>query len=416
MREAGTMSKIGQFIYPWGNGHYSRMMRLDDALRDELPGIEIHYSTKSPIYERLLERFPKDARNIHDISMPTPIDGRFGPSVSRSMLNILLPVSGNPPLVRQVAGYLMEERRLYDREGFDLVINDGDMGSNILAKNRGIPSLFVTNQFRPKLWRSRFYLRPSVYFVSRQIAKAARILVADSPPPWTLCEYNLNLPKSMMEKVEYVGHFTGEMHVAGGKITDLERLIEGADYGYWMRTGNRSTNDGTGERYREVFGREEMKGERRVVSHARRDPSIDMVTGRDGKKYSIPEAYEKKIDWIQIDAGFLSERERDRVIDGCKYAVVNGSHTVMGEIMGAKARPIIGIPIYDEHTNQIRWAEEKGLGVLARNAAGVAAGISRIRAEYAGFEDRLREFSANFDGGGAERSARMAAEMLENKR
>ena len=26
------MKKIGQFIYPWGNGHYSRMMRLDEKL------------------------------------------------------------------------------------------------------------------------------------------------------------------------------------------------------------------------------------------------------------------------------------------------------------------------------------------------------------------------------------------------
>ena len=26
------MKKIGQFIYPWGNGHYTRMMRLDGVL------------------------------------------------------------------------------------------------------------------------------------------------------------------------------------------------------------------------------------------------------------------------------------------------------------------------------------------------------------------------------------------------
>ena len=26
------MLKIGEFIYPWGSGHYSRMMRLNDAL------------------------------------------------------------------------------------------------------------------------------------------------------------------------------------------------------------------------------------------------------------------------------------------------------------------------------------------------------------------------------------------------
>jgi len=26
--------KIGEFIYPWGSGHYSRMMRLNEALID----------------------------------------------------------------------------------------------------------------------------------------------------------------------------------------------------------------------------------------------------------------------------------------------------------------------------------------------------------------------------------------------
>ena len=89
------------------------------------------------------------------------------------------------------------------------------------------------------------------------------------------------------------------------------------------------------------------------------------------KKYSISEALEKKIDWIQIDIGFLSEQEKDTVLNLCKYAVVNGSHTVMGEIMGGKSKPIIGIPIYDEHTNNIKWADEKKLGILAnKNQAG----------------------------------------------
>ena len=55
------------------------------------------------------------------------------------------------------------------------------------------------------------------------------------------------------------------------------------------------------------------------------------------------DALEKKIDWIQIDIGFLSEQEKDTVLNLCGYAVVNGSHTVMGEIMGGKSKPIIGI-------------------------------------------------------------------------
>ena len=113
---------------------------------------------------------------------------------------------------------------------------------------------------------------------------------------------------------------------------------------------------------KKVFHENEMNNEKRIISHARNESSIDSVLGKDGKKYSISDALEKKIDWIQIDIGFLSEQEKDTILDLCKYAVVNGSHTVMGEIMGGKSKPIIGIPIYDEHTNNIKWAEEKNLG------------------------------------------------------
>ena len=411
------MLKIGEFIYPWGSGHYSRMMRLNEVLADHIKEeFEVHFSSKDHVYEKLLKKFPDERERIHEILMPTPIDGKFGPSVSMSLMNLLLPISKNPPLVRQIANYLREERKLYNKEKFDLVINDGDMGSNILAKNRNIPSLFITNQFRPRLYNSRSYLYPSLIFVAKQIQKASKILVADSPPPYTMCEYNLNFIKEAEDKVTYVGHFTNSKKINKEESSDLEKLIKNDEFGYWMRTGNKSTNDGTGQRYEEVFHKDEMKTEKRIISHARNDPNIDSVVGKDGKKYSISDALEKKIDWIQIDVGFLSEQEKDTVLDSCKYAVVNGSHTVMGEIMGGKAKPIIGIPIYDEHTNNIKWAEEKNLGVLATKTRQVIEGISKIRENYDKFEENLNEFSKNFVPNGAENSAKIAAQTLEEKR
>jgi len=411
------MLKIGEFIYPWGSGHYSRMMRLNEVLGDHIKDdFEVHFSSKDHVYEKLLKKFPDERERIHEILMPTPIDGKFGPSVSMSLMNLLLPISKNPPLVRQIANYLREERKLYNKEKFDLVINDGDMGSNILAKNRNIPSLFITNQFRPRLYNSRSYLYPSLIFVAKQIQKASKILVADSPPPYTMCEYNLNFIKEAEDKVTYVGHFTSGKKIEKTESSNLEKLIENDEFGYWMRTGNKSTNDGTGQRYEEVFHKDEMKTEKRIISHARNDPNIDSVIGKDGKKYSISDALEKKIDWIQIDVGFLSEQEKDKVLDLCKYAVVNGSHTVMGEIMGGKTKPIIGIPIYDEHTNNIKWAEEKNLGILATKTRQVIEGISRIRENYERFEESLNEFSKNFVPNGAENSAKIAAQTLEEKR
>ena len=411
------MLKIGEFIYPWGSGHYSRMMRLNDVLGEYIKEeFEVHFSSKDHVYEKLLKKFPDQKEKIHEILMPTPIDGKFGPSVSKSLMNLLLPISKNPSLVRQITNYLREERKLYNKEKFDLVINDGDMGSNILAKNRNIPSLFVTNQFRPKLYNTRSYLYPSLIFVAKQIAKASKILVADSPPPYTMCEYNLNFIKEVEGKISYVGHFTNSKEIKKEKESNLEKLVKNNVFGYWMRTGNKSTNDGTGQRYEEVFHQDEMRKEKRIISHARNDPNIDSVTGNDGKKYSIIDALEKNIDWIQIDIGFLSEQEKDTVLNLCNYAVVNGSHTVMGEIMGGKSKPIIGIPIYDEHTNNIKWAEEKNLGVLAIKTNQVTQGINRIKENYEEFEDSLKEFSKKFVPNGAENSAKIAAQTIEEKR
>ena len=409
------MAKIGQFIYPWGNGHYSRMMRLNEKLK-ELGDNEFHYFSKGDIYKKLLKKFPNEKENVHEVLMPTPIDGKFGPSLTKSMLNFLLPVEENKPLVTQISSYLKDEAKLYNKIGFDLVINDGDMGSNVLAERRNITSLFVTNQFKPKLWKSRLYFKPALKFVAKQISKASKILVADSPPPYTMCEYNLNFIKEAEEKVVYVGHFTNSKPIQKEKETDLEQLVANSEFGYWMRTGNKSTNDGTGQRYEEVFTQSEMQKEKRIISHARNESSIDGVIGKDGKKYSISDALEKKIDWVQIDIGFLSEQEKDTILNLCNYAVVNGSHTVMGEIMGGKSKPIIGIPIYDEHTNNIKWAQEKNLGILATKTSQVIQGISKIKENYAEFEGSLSEFSKNFVPNGAENSAKIAAEILEEKR
>ena len=411
------MFKIGEFIYPWGSGHYSRMMRLNEALGDQIKDkFEVHFSSKDHVYEKLLKKFPSQKEKIHEILMPTPIDGKFGPSVSMSLMNLLLPISKNPPLVRQIMSYLREERKLYDKEKFDLVINDGDMGSNILAKNRNIPSLFITNQFRPKLYNTRSYLYPSLIFIAKQIGKASRILVADSPPPFTMCEYNLNFIKEVEEKITYVGHFTNVKKIKKENKTDVEKLIENNEFGYWMRTGNKSTNDGTGQRYEEIFHYEQMQNEKRIVSHAKNDQNIDSVIGKDGKNYTIKEALEKKIDWIQIDIGFLSEQEKDTVLNLCKYAVINGSHTVMGEIMGDKVKPIIGIPIYDEHTNNIKWAQEKNLGILAIKPKQVIKAITTLKENYGEFEENLQKFSSNFMPNGAENAAKIAAETLQEKR
>ena len=102
------MKKIGQFIYSWGNGHYSRMMSLNEELPSYIQEYEAHFASKDEIYQKLLAKFPK--QNVHEALAPTPIDGKYGPDVFMSMLNTFLPIQGHPPVVSQVASYLRKER------------------------------------------------------------------------------------------------------------------------------------------------------------------------------------------------------------------------------------------------------------------------------------------------------------------
>lgn len=410
------MAKIGGFIYPWGNGHFTRMIHLDRAIREDSKlQLDIHYTSSGDVYKKLLQKFPEKKDSIHNIDMPIPIDGKKGPSVGLSLFNFLVPVSGRPPLVKVVASYLRSEGRLYDNQKFDLVINDGDVGSNVIAQKRNIKSIFVTNQFKPKLWTSRFYLYPGLKYVSKKIAMAKKIVVADSAPPYTICEYNLNFPDELKQKVVYAGHFSNGVANIRGPKSDLEKILENTDsFGYWMITGNKSTNETTRRIYEQTFQSPQMSSERRVISHAKNDPSLNRAIGRDGKTYSISEIMEKKIDWIQIDVGFLSEQEKDTVLNLCKYAVINGSHTAMGEILGGKAKPIIGIPVYDEHTNQIKWAQDKKLGVLSTSVKQTIRGVSKIHREYNKYQENLKEFSTNYNRNGAKNTTKIISEMLES--
>jgi len=112
----------------------------------------------------------------------------------------------------------------------------------------------------------------------------------------------------------------------------------------------------------------------------------------------------------------LTEQEMQTILIGCKYVVINGSHTIMGEITGITSKPIIGMPIYDEHTNQIKWAEEKQLGILAENKKQAIKAIQMIKQNYNKYQEELQEFSKNFDRNGADNTAKIVSEILERKK
>jgi len=110
----------------------------------------------------------------------------------------------------------------------------------------------------------------------------------------------------------------------------------------------------------------------------------------------------------------LSEQEKDTVLSLCKYAVINGSHTAMGEILGGKAKPIIGIPVYDEHTNQIRWAQNRNLGILATTVRQTVKAVSEIHRNYNKYQENLLEFAKNYDRHETKNMVKLIAEMRDD--
>ena len=80
------------------------------------------------------------------------------------------------------------------------------------------------------------------------------------------------------------------------------------------------------------------------------------------------------------------------------------------------AKPIICIPIYDEHTNQIKWAQERKLGLVAQNRDQIIKAITSLRSDYDSFQDSVNQFSKNFNGDGAENTAKIISELLQDKK
>ena len=87
----------------------------------------------------------------------------------------------------------------------------------------------------------------------------------------------------------------------------------------------------------------------------------------------------------------------------------------MGEILGSHAKPIIGIPIYDEHTNQIEWTKRK-TWIICQNRMQIVQAVREMYENYDEFVDSVKQFSKNFNGNGVDNTAKIVSEILEDKK
>lgn len=195
-----------------GNGHIARCDPLISRLMGS--GSDVLVSTYSDGYAYALRRGFKTVRAL-PINYRTRPDGSVDFKRTATSSGFSLGVHRFlKQLVREI-----EHMKWYKP---DVVVSDSRASSLIAAKLLGIPCALILNQFRIRIVRApsngSSKLSDRIFFLIANLAwiylgvllscvweLADRIFIPDFPPPLTISEGNLRLPKRTLRKVEFVG-------------------------------------------------------------------------------------------------------------------------------------------------------------------------------------------------------------------
>jgi len=94
----------------------------------------------------------------------------------------------------------------------DVIVSDSRMSSLVAGRLLRIPRICILNEFQPIIPRKTHYLRLARLADSITLALLGKmwtsgntVLIPDFPPPYTICEGNLNIPKSFRTRVKLIG-------------------------------------------------------------------------------------------------------------------------------------------------------------------------------------------------------------------
>ncbi len=139
------------------------------------------------------------------IKFQTKPDGSV--DLKRSLVNPG-PFVGPVTLLRQINAEL---RSLGDFKP-DVVISDSRLSTLLAARMLRIPRICILNEFQVIIPRRRRLLRAarfadyiSLALIGEMWINGNTVLIPDFPPPYTISEGNLNIPKSYREKVRLIG-------------------------------------------------------------------------------------------------------------------------------------------------------------------------------------------------------------------
>jgi UDP-N-acetylglucosamine--N-acetylmuramyl-(pentapeptide) pyrophosphoryl-undecaprenol N-acetylglucosamine transferase len=94
----------------------------------------------------------------------------------------------------------------------DVIVSDTRMSSLVAGSILRIPRICILNEFQPIIPRRTHYLRLAMLadfitlaIIGKMWTSKNTVLIPDFPQPYTICEGNLNVPKSFRKNVRLIG-------------------------------------------------------------------------------------------------------------------------------------------------------------------------------------------------------------------
>lgn len=184
-----------------GLGHVGRCIPIAKNL--ELDGAKILFST----YREGFKYVQKEGFNVvksPDIGVAVKPDGSI--DFRKTTVN-----PGPFITVHTIMKQIDAEINIMQSFEPDVVVSDSRASSLLAAKFLGIPRICILNQFQVFIPRRKRFLKlariadaTTMTFVGRIWADTIQALIPDFPPPYTISNKNLNIPKRYHKKIKFI--------------------------------------------------------------------------------------------------------------------------------------------------------------------------------------------------------------------
>jgi uncharacterized protein (TIGR00661 family) len=181
-----------------GLGHASRSLHLGHYL--QLHGHEVHFAGYEKSYDFMNQH---GCAHIHSTPREVSLEGEGG------FFSLKKTLWHSRWIAVDMVRSALSIHRLIKKHRFDCVICDTMYGGVLAGRINRVPVVFVTNQnhFNGLNETTNPVWRILNFLIRRYIRLASCILVPDYPPPDTVSEYNLVVPKGDEAKYAFCGPF-----------------------------------------------------------------------------------------------------------------------------------------------------------------------------------------------------------------